>query len=140
MGKKSAARQAWRRARVQSDPRCTYCGITCSETVHERHPQRATVDDIVPLSRGGLNNASNWTLACQTCNRDKADNLITPSQKKAKRLASKPKRGRCSRKKPLSQQRIDEALAADRKRKDQAASLGFTLYPPIPGVQDEAFR
>lgn len=30
--------------------------------------EKATLDHIVPLKRGGLDNANNWTLACEPCN------------------------------------------------------------------------
>lgn len=138
MGGKSAARRAWRVARGNVDPRCDYCGVVTREDVAETHPQRATVEDIVPLSKGGLNNRSNWALACSACNQAKGASDTMP--KKKARLAAKPKRDRCSRHRPGLQNHIDRILAEDQARRDRAAALGFTLYPPIPGVQDEAFR
>jgi 5-methylcytosine-specific restriction endonuclease McrA len=77
MGQKSTARQAWRRARVENDPRCDYCGVETREDVHECHPRRATVDDIRPRSKGGANNQSNWALACYLCNKIKGDEYPT---------------------------------------------------------------
>lgn len=35
----------------------------------------ATIDHVIPLSRGGLNNANNYVLACQPCNNARG-NLI----------------------------------------------------------------
>jgi 5-methylcytosine-specific restriction endonuclease McrA len=42
---------------------CAYCGTPLNGG--------GEVDHIVPISRGGTNEAKNLTLACRTCNRDK---------------------------------------------------------------------
>lgn len=143
MASKSAARRAWRVARGKFDPRCDYCGIVTSEHVAETHPQRATVEDIVPLSKGGNNNRSNWALACSACNQAKGDLHLDP---KFPKLGGRfvngkgAKRGRYSRRAPVSQKLIDRIIADDHARRDRAAALGFTLYTPIPGVPDDGFR
>lgn len=37
--------------------------------------QTATVDHVIPLSRGGLNNMNNYVLACQPCNHGRGNDL-----------------------------------------------------------------
>jgi 5-methylcytosine-specific restriction endonuclease McrA len=46
---------------------CTYCGTTNGPF---------DFDHILPVSRGGLNDASNLTLACETCNRSKGGRTL----------------------------------------------------------------
>lgn len=46
---------------------CTYCGAK----------DRLECDHIIPISRGGSNLHSNLTTACSSCNRSKADFLIS---------------------------------------------------------------
>lgn len=47
--------------------RCTYCGAT---------DRRLEYDHIFPVSRGGTNDASNLTIACDRCNRSKGDKTL----------------------------------------------------------------
>lgn len=48
--------------------RCAYC--------EERlRYETATLDHIIPLSKGGTNSIFNRALACMPCNRDKGDKL-----------------------------------------------------------------
>lgn len=44
--------------------RCRYCAAVLS-------PRTATIDHVIPLSRGGRNTHSNRVLACAACNRAK---------------------------------------------------------------------
>lgn len=37
--------------------------------------EAATVDHVIPLARGGLNNMNNYVLACQPCNNGRANSL-----------------------------------------------------------------
>jgi 5-methylcytosine-specific restriction endonuclease McrA len=46
---------------------CAYCGRPC----------KATVDHVVPISRGGRDEAANVLPACKTCNSSKRDLLVT---------------------------------------------------------------
>ena len=48
---------------------CAYCGKSIS--LHN-----ATIDHIIPISRGGKNDWKNCVLACKHCNNRKADHLI----------------------------------------------------------------
>jgi 5-methylcytosine-specific restriction endonuclease McrA len=66
----SRSRKVKRRRLWQSHPFCVYCG--CALTL-----EVATLDHVVPLSKGGTNSADNLVLACQSCNRKKADGLPT---------------------------------------------------------------
>lgn len=128
MGSTSTARRSWRVARGQIDPRCDYCGDVTFEGVEETHPKRATVDDIIPLSKGGRNGASNWALACNLCNAEKADGFLRPKKRG-------PHAVLLTRAAELAVMK-----AAERARKRRLESLPFSLYAPIPGVQDEAWR
>lgn len=49
---------------------CYYCGIPLN-----RH--NATVDHVVPLSRGGSNGKRNKVFACRTCNEEKGFRLLS---------------------------------------------------------------
>lgn len=48
---------------------CAYCGCKLNGKYH--------VDHIIPLSRGGSNNADNLTLTCARCNLSKGDKLLS---------------------------------------------------------------
>lgn len=56
-----------------SGGRCTYCGEQVN-LVHG-HPKQATVDHVIPLSRGGLTVLGNVALACSDCNNAKGDDV-----------------------------------------------------------------
>jgi 5-methylcytosine-specific restriction endonuclease McrA len=58
-----------RRRLFKADPRCRYCG--CDLTWHT-----ATLDHVVPRSKGGRDSMDNLVLACQPCNVQKADKLL----------------------------------------------------------------
>jgi 5-methylcytosine-specific restriction endonuclease McrA len=45
---------------------CAYCGKVCS-------PREATVDHVLPVSRGGCSSWGNTVTACYRCNQRKAD-------------------------------------------------------------------
>lgn len=38
-------------------------------------PESATLEHIIPLARGGLNNMNNYTLACGKCNRERGHDM-----------------------------------------------------------------
>ncbi len=46
---------------LQRNPSCNWCQCKLDEA-------SATIDHVIPLSRGGLNNANNFVLACSACN------------------------------------------------------------------------
>lgn len=45
---------------------CSYCSST----------EKLECDHIIPISKGGSNEMTNLTTACQTCNRSKGDKLV----------------------------------------------------------------
>ena len=51
--------------------RCAYCGAETCFT--GRDGPKATVDHVVPKSKGGLDHLSNCVVACEACNAAKAD-------------------------------------------------------------------
>ena len=75
-GPKSSLEKAKRFGNYQKDkdrlmrinPRCRWCGTLLTE-------KTATIDHIIPLGKGGSNRHDNLTLACEPCNKSKADSL-----------------------------------------------------------------
>lgn len=65
--RKNNYRAAKKKLLAKSD-KCYWCG--CKLTM-----QTATLDHLVPLSRGGLNNDNNYVLACEPCNKARGNNL-----------------------------------------------------------------
>ena len=55
-----------RRVLLKIDPRCSYCGVPLTR-------KKATIDHIVPKSKGGSSSEFNLALACKPCNERKAD-------------------------------------------------------------------
>ena len=53
---------------LAEDPHCRYCG-------RDLHHGTATVDHIIPRSRGGSSDDWNLCLCCRDCNHRKADLL-----------------------------------------------------------------
>lgn len=45
---------------------CVYCGIKCPA-------EELTIDHMIPLARGGTDEATNWATCCRPCNERKAD-------------------------------------------------------------------
>ena len=54
--------------------RCGYC--TDFMTLGLGYPATATIDHIIPLSKGGLRKRFNELAACQQCNTQKADKSL----------------------------------------------------------------
>lgn len=57
-----------RAALIRKHPFCHWCGTPLTLDT-------STIDHIIPLARGGLNNMNNFALACEKCNRDRADKM-----------------------------------------------------------------
>jgi len=54
--------------------RCYLCGVeTEVDVTAAASPRYATIDHIIPLSKGGEDVADNRALACRACNEKKAD-------------------------------------------------------------------
>lgn len=54
---------------TEQDGRCAYCGVALHGEYHIEH--------MIPVSRDGTNNPDNLVLACEPCNLDKKDLLLT---------------------------------------------------------------
>lgn len=51
---------------------CAYCGLPMSKRRYPWHPERvATLDHVLPVSRGGRNQRGNLVAACFGCNQAK---------------------------------------------------------------------
>lgn len=57
-------RLAFRQLLQMIDPHCLYCGQYLP-------PRGATLDHVLPVSRGGLHHVRNMVLACRSCNEAK---------------------------------------------------------------------
>lgn len=53
---------------------CQWCGCLLSLKVGPGS-KKATLEHIIPLKRGGLDNANNRTLACEECNNGRGHNM-----------------------------------------------------------------
>lgn len=51
--------------------RCAYCGKACKFDLPPGHPELATEDHLIPLTKGGLDCGANLRLACFPCNASK---------------------------------------------------------------------
>ena len=53
---------------VRSNPnsKCLYCGVNLTR-------KNATVDHIIPVSKGGINSKVNFVICCEDCNRERGD-------------------------------------------------------------------
>jgi len=64
--KASYKRHRLRMLRVR--PLCHWCNMRLDE-------KTATIEHVIPLSRGGLNNANNLKLACEPCNKKRGNSM-----------------------------------------------------------------
>jgi 5-methylcytosine-specific restriction endonuclease McrA len=69
---------------------CQYCGI-------EVHQKTATLDHVVPRSKGGKTTFENTVTACGTCNSKKADKALIDSGLRLRTEPKKPANGRMLR-------------------------------------------
>ena len=53
--------------------RCRWCLIQLTMEPHK--PNSATLEHIIPLARGGLDNINNMDLACEKCNQDRGSDM-----------------------------------------------------------------
>lgn len=52
---------------------CCWCKKVCLLDVNPQHPDRATVEHLVPRSRGGSDRRENLRVACYACNHARGD-------------------------------------------------------------------
>ena len=60
---------------------CIYCNKECRRDVEQCSPDKATVDHIVPTSKGGSRKMDNLTLSCFSCNQKKGNTIWTTNMK-----------------------------------------------------------
>ena len=77
---KSCQKRPLRRSLMAAQEyKCYYCACYVHEppaghSVSYQHPQMATLDHIVPVSKGGTNQPRNFVVACYECNAKRRDN------------------------------------------------------------------
>jgi len=58
---------------IQYSPSCYYCGLKVSEFEKQYSKNKAELDHMIPLSRGGAHSLENVVTACHSCNITKQD-------------------------------------------------------------------
>ena len=51
--------------------KCQECGVRVRDDVDDRHPRKANVDHVIPVSLGGTNDPTNLQCLCRNCNAKK---------------------------------------------------------------------
>ena len=72
-------KSTWWSNKIRNEKKCNYCGAALE-------PEHATLDHIVPLSRGGESVKGNIVVSCKPCNTTKAD--FTPVELLLQKLNS----------------------------------------------------
>lgn len=54
---------------------CNWCHVYLSLDGKIPGTMKATLDHVIPLKRGGLDNANNWVLTCEPCNRKRGHDM-----------------------------------------------------------------
>ncbi len=65
-GRGSIPKQMRREIYERDSYTCQFCNKVFS-------PEHLTIDHLIPLARGGLDEPTNWVTACRSCNQQKAD-------------------------------------------------------------------
>ena len=67
---------------------CTSCGVKCLHPNKENYNQSnaATLDHIIPKSKGGSHTYDNVTLLCRSCNTIKSDKIVTQFKRNQSQL------------------------------------------------------
>lgn len=65
---------------------CSHCGITTSLHVDSCSSDKANLDHIIPISRGGHDAEYNIQILCRACNTKKGSKILPKDVDKAKRL------------------------------------------------------
>ena len=67
-------RRTLRKQVLAEEEHCWICGRLVNKDLHHLHPHSATLDEIVPVSKGGSPyERSNVRLACRRCNIKRGD-------------------------------------------------------------------
>ncbi len=56
------------------------CGRICAHCGKKLDFKEATIEHVIPLSKGGTNKKENFVILCETCNKAKSDDIIPPAQ------------------------------------------------------------
>lgn len=56
----------------ETDGRCAHCGVPLDRYTN------LTVDHVIPLNKGGINDLKNLTVLCEDCNTEKSDMVLPP--------------------------------------------------------------
>jgi 5-methylcytosine-specific restriction endonuclease McrA len=59
---------------LREDRHCKYCGKRLNRYT-------ATIDHVIPLSKGGKDSKKNRVLACYECNQEKGDKILTGKER-----------------------------------------------------------
>lgn len=85
---KQSRRASWLQHQIKKgNVNCTYCNRRVTRNAPQGHPTFATVDHIIPLSKGGYDGPRNWCIACDKCNQAKGSLTVEEWQS---RLAAAP--------------------------------------------------
>lgn len=66
----------WARQQRRAGGKCEYCGVRVTHAKRDRpKPTSATMDHVMPLSKGGHTRKNNMVLCCYACNQAKGNLL-----------------------------------------------------------------
>lgn len=71
-GVNSKGQKILRRLMERDGDKCTYCQVKVYLPIFSGEP-KATIDHVIPKSKGGKNTMDNFVLSCPECNQRKAD-------------------------------------------------------------------
>ncbi len=92
VGKQRTAFDKNRQIILKTQEVCGICGAPVDKSLRSPHPLSATVDHIIPVSKGGHpSDLQNLQLAHRMCNRAKADKLIVENFKNKNKELNKQK-------------------------------------------------
>lgn len=74
--KRRSSRIKWKIKRLKKQPNCCWCDKPMVLGIENKDsPRYATIEHIVPLIRGGLDNYNNIKLACYECNHNRGHDM-----------------------------------------------------------------
>lgn len=109
---------------------CRYCSVLVRRNwmETERHPHDATIDHIIPRSKGGTNERPNLALACNRCNNIKADRDLEDFLRSPHYLRGAAAEPKVQRSRNVKFVRVPpEIVAADQKRRREEKTTRGTL-------------